>query len=231
MSCIFAITCTANFFPDKRFAQKALGIFFESVQLLYARQAPLSERNIIVRDRCLAPARTRTGLVVEILAAWGRPSLLEAAARLTTLGVSTVLLISTAALVVSPAAAQKLKIGCHNLCHIMGLAVFFIISGLEPAFNVDLSAFGEIFFQNFSRFSKGHYPVPFRLFLFFTGVFIRPLLACGNGEIDHCHPLLGIPYFRVSSQITNEYYLVYTCHASLLVIIVCAAVYQGNMHT
>src|SRR5690606_16142158 len=81
--------------------------------------------------------------------------------------------------------------------------------GLQPAFHKGLTALGEILPAEFTELAPNHNPVPFRALLALPA-FVGPAFVGGQVEVGYRSPVTGVPDLRVSSEPSDEDYLVNT---------------------
>ena len=74
----------------------------------------------------------------------------------------------------------------------------FPLSGLRPAFDIDLRTLDQILAADLSKTAKSDDSIPFGCFLLIA-LGILPLLSGRYPEIGNCYLALGIPGFNVST--------------------------------
>src|SRR5262245_31794474 len=113
---------------------------------------------------------------------------------------------------------QKLYIGRGNL-GAESLLAFAVRVLLQPqtTFNVNLTAFGQIFIGQLRLPSPGRHAEPGRVLLHFARDILAPL-GCRDRHLAESRALRRVPQFGVAAQITDDRDLVERHRTSLLLL-------------
>src|SRR5262245_31625129 len=99
-----------------------------------------------------------------------------------------------------------------DLGRITLVAVFVVpLARLQPAFDVDLLALGEVLSQRFRGLSPKHDAMPLSLFLTLAG-FVVPHLGCCHVQRRNSGAARRIAQLGIAAKIAHQNYLVHTAH-------------------
>ena len=94
---------------------------------------------------------------------------------------------------------QDAHIGHDDFRDVPGGPILFPGPGVLASFDIDQFSFGQVLAADFRKLSKGHDPMPFRDFFFFSSGFVFPGQSADHGKAGDGEPVFGAFGFRVPS--------------------------------
>ena len=123
--------------------------------------------------------------------------------------VTLVMAATTVAIAVSPA-AQHLHLFGHDVRGVAILPGVLVLplTRFQAAFDVDRTAFAQVFARNLGQAVVENDAVPFGVFAAFAGVAVFLLRRGGNGYVADCAAVRRVAHLRVAPKVANQYHLV-----------------------
>ena len=83
---------------------------------------------------------------------------------------------------------------------------FFVLplTRLQPAFDVHLAAFAQIFAGDFAEPREAHDRMPLGALLLFAGLLVLPGLGRCDAQVRHRGAALGVSSLRIAPQIADQ---------------------------